>query len=124
MTNKSGKDRLRESSNKLLALINEAGIEGFEIEHRFHPTRRWKFDVANPKLKIGCEVNGGLFTYGRHSRGLGMLNDYEKQNSAQLLGWIVFNCGTDQRSMRDLVEYKIKEAVMQRELDLGGEELR
>jgi very-short-patch-repair endonuclease len=56
-------------------------------EHRFHPVRRWRFDWAWPAHKIALEVEGGVFIQGRHSRGVGMVKDMEKYNSAAELGW-------------------------------------
>lgn len=58
-------------------------------EHRFHPTRRWRFDFAWPEAKLAVEVEGGIFVTGRHSRGAGMLADMEKYAEATLLGWRV-----------------------------------
>lgn len=63
------------------------------LEHRFHPVRFWKFDAAWPEYKIAAEVEGGIWgkdeEQGRHTRGQGYVNDMEKYNAAQLLGWIV-----------------------------------
>lgn len=59
-------------------------------EHGFSPSRRWRLDFALPAQKIGFEYEGGIFANGRHSRGLGLSNDAEKYNAAQLLGWRVF----------------------------------
>lgn len=59
-------------------------------EYRFHPKRRWRFDYALPAVKIALEVEGGVWTRGRHTRPQGFLNDIEKYNTATLLGWRVF----------------------------------
>ena len=56
-------------------------------EYRFHPERRWRFDYAIPEHKIALEVEGGVWTGGRHIRPKGFLNDIEKYNQATLLGW-------------------------------------
>jgi len=60
------------------------------LEHHFHPTRRWRFDVAFPAHKLAVEIEGGAFTRGRHNRGVGFVKDMEKYNTAALLGWRVF----------------------------------
>lgn len=61
-------------------------------EHRFHSKRQWRFDYAIVELRIALEKQGGLFIQGRHSRGAGYVNDMDKFNEAQLLGWRVFQC--------------------------------
>lgn len=58
-------------------------------EHRFHPTRRWRFDFAFPDQKLAVEIEGGIWTGGRHTRGSGYKGDMEKYNEAALLGWKV-----------------------------------
>lgn len=59
-------------------------------EHRFHPTRRWRFDRAHPGALVAIELEGGIWTGGRHTRGAGYLADCEKYNEAVLLHWAVF----------------------------------
>jgi hypothetical protein len=58
--------------------------------------RKWLADLAYPELKILIEVEGGVFTQGRHTRGIGYSNDCIKYNAAQLLGYIVLRYTTGQ----------------------------
>ena len=58
-------------------------------EHRFAPPRRWRFDWAWLDQKVALEVQGGLFTQGRHSRGAALMKEHEKLNAAAALGWRV-----------------------------------
>lgn len=58
-------------------------------EFPFHPERKWRFDFADPKLKIAAECEGGVWTQGRHTRGAGFIADLDKYNAAALLGWLV-----------------------------------
>ena len=58
-------------------------------EQRFHPTRRWRFDFAWPEYRVACEVEGGTWSGGRHTRGLGFQRDCTKYNEAAVMGWIV-----------------------------------
>lgn len=58
-----------------------------EPEFQFHPKRKWKFDYAWEEYKIALEVEGGIFTGGRHTRPKGFIGDMEKYNSAAVLGW-------------------------------------
>ncbi|MGL5912790.1 MAG: hypothetical protein ACRCZB_01395 [Bacteroidales bacterium] len=79
-------------------------------EHIFHPTRKWRFDYAIPELKIALEVEGGVWTGGRHTRPQGFLGDIEKYNAGALLGWRIFRT-----TPNDLCKLKtlnmIKEAI-------------
>lgn len=64
-------------------------------EHRFYQPRKWRFDYALPHYKIAVEVEGGVWTAGRHIRPQGFLGDIEKYNTATLLGWRVFRTTPD-----------------------------
>lgn len=56
-------------------------------EYIFHEKRRWRMDYAWPNQKVALEVEGGIWTNGRHTRGKGFLNDMEKYNTATVMGW-------------------------------------
>jgi len=58
-------------------------------ELRFFPPRRWRFDLSWEKHMLAVEVEGGIWTRGRHSRGKGFEADCHKYNAAQLVGWRV-----------------------------------
>ena len=68
------------------------GIQGPPLveEHRFHPERRWRFDFAEPSVKVAVEIEGGIWSGGRHTRGTGYRGDCEKYNEATFSGWRVF----------------------------------
>lgn len=59
-------------------------------EYKFHPVRKWRFDYAIPSAFVALEVEGGVWTGGRHVSPKGFLNDMEKYNTATLMGWSVF----------------------------------
>lgn len=61
-------------------------------ELKFHPTRRFRFDWAWTDQKIALEIDGGVWSGGRHTRGAGFMRDQEKTNLAALDGWLVFRC--------------------------------
>lgn len=65
-------------------------------EYRFHPKRKWRFDYAFPAVKLALEVEGGVWTRGRHTRPQGFLNDIEKYNTATLLGWRILRTTPDE----------------------------
>lgn len=58
-------------------------------EHKFHAKRKWRFDYAWPEHRVALEVEGGIYSGGRHVRGRGYENDMEKYNAAALAGWKV-----------------------------------
>lgn len=64
---------------------------GWVEEHRFHPERRWRFDFARPDIRLAIEIDGGIWTRGRHSRGTGQEKDMEKNNAAVALGWQILH---------------------------------
>jgi len=70
-------------------LIQDDGLPMPTPEHRFHPVRKWRFDRAYPEYKVAVECEGGIFSQGRHTRGLGFQKDCTKYNEAALLGWLV-----------------------------------
>lgn len=74
-----------------VAMSNVVGAE-VVAEHRFHETRKWRFDYAVPSLRIALEVEGGVWTGGRHTSASGYLRDMEKYNEAALNGWVVLRC--------------------------------
>ena len=69
-----------------------AGLKAPAMEVRFHPTRKWRFDFCWIMSKVALEVEGGVWTKGRHTRGSGFLKDVEKYNEAVRMGWKLFRC--------------------------------
>ena len=67
---------------------SDLGVECVK-EYRFHSTRKWRFDYAIPEHKIAIEVEGGVWTGGRHTSPKGFLGDMEKYNTATVMGWRV-----------------------------------
>jgi len=63
-------------------------------EYRFDKIRKWRFDFSYPELKIALEIEGGVWSMGRHTRGSGFVKDCEKYNAAVLQGWKVLRYTT------------------------------
>lgn len=102
-------------ADALLWRLKVEGLRGWLREHRFHPIRRWRFDLARIDIKIAIEVHGGEFIRGGHSRGLGLRRDSEKSREAQLLGWMVLTfTGTEVTQDCGAVVDVIRRAVMLR----------
>lgn len=70
-----------------LRALEVRGLPRPEREWKFDTKRRWRFDYAWPQQMIALEVEGGVWTGGRHTRGAGFLKDIEKYNGAAVLGW-------------------------------------
>jgi hypothetical protein len=92
------------------AWLKTLGIPEPVYEYRFHPTRKWRMDLAWPEQKVYLEVQGGVFTNGRHSRGAAMLKEWEKINTASSMGWRVLYCQPSELCMMGTAEF-IKKAL-------------
>lgn len=68
----------------------------FEQEFYFHPERKWRADFHLIDKKILVEIEGGIWSGGRHTRGKGYLGDMEKYNAATMMGFQVIRFSTDQ----------------------------
>lgn len=75
----------------LLTKIINAGLPKPESQYQFHPSRKWAFDFAFPEYMLAVEVEGGIWTGGRHVSPKGYKADREKYNTAQLFGWTVLS---------------------------------
>lgn len=95
-TSSDQEGRLTEGVALLLKQIEEAGLPEPVLEYRFDEIRRWRFDAAWVSEKVSIEVNGGVYSGGRHVRGKGIEGDMEKKNSAQMQGWMVLEYSTGQ----------------------------
>lgn len=58
-------------------------VEGF-------PFDAFWFDRSRPDLKIAIEIDGGIWSQGSHTRGLGYTRMCRKNNAAVLAGWRLF----------------------------------
>lgn len=76
----------------------------FEQEFRFHPKRKWKADFHLIGKKILIEVEGGIWSGGRHTRGKGYIGDMEKYNSATMMGYQVIRFSTEQVKSGSAIE--------------------
>jgi hypothetical protein len=77
-----------------LLIMGWCAAEGYappRDEYAFDPDRRWRFDLAWPEYKVALEIDGGVYTLGRHTRGAGYEADCRKMNAAAASGWTVFH---------------------------------
>ena len=76
-----------------------------EREYRFHPLRKWRFDYAIPAIRMAIEVEGGVWTGGRHTSSRGFLGDMEKYNEAALSGWCLVRTTPDKLLTNEMLEF-------------------
>ena len=72
----------------------------FEQEFQFHTTRKWRADFHIKNTKLLIEVEGGIWSGGRHTRGKGYIGDMEKYNAATMMGYQVLRFSTEQVTSR------------------------
>ena len=70
---------------RFLELWREMGGPLLMHEYMFHPTRKWRFDVALPEIRTAIEIEGH-----KSHRGSRFSTDAQKYNAAALKGWTVF----------------------------------
>lgn len=69
------------------ALLKRAKLPRPVPEYVFAKPRKWRLDYAWPAERVALEVEGGVWTRGRHTRPTGFLRDMEKYNRLACLGW-------------------------------------
>lgn len=70
-----------------LRLLDARGLPAPVPEYRFHKTRRWRADFCWPDQKVILELQGGIWTQGRHTRGKALLGEWQKLNTAAGMGY-------------------------------------
>ena len=110
MTAGEWREHLRKKKNKASTkIVDEIRIMlqlakiPFVEEHRFHKTRRWRFDFAILSKKIAIEYEGLHSAKSRHTTKSGFQGDTEKYNAAAADGWRVlrYTAGTYKRVIED-----------------------
>lgn len=77
-------------------------------EYQFATPRKWAADFCWPEHKVILEVQGGVFTGGRHVRGAALLKEWEKLNHGAIRGYRFLFCAP-----RDLTSLATLEFVTQ-----------
>lgn len=91
---------MKYSPKVVLAFFASERLPTPELEYRFHPERKWRFDFAwefkqleshnhenGEWIRLALEVQGGIWIQGGHNRGAGLRAEHEKRNEAARLGW-------------------------------------
>ena len=91
----------------------------FETEFVFAPPRKWRADFALAD-KVLVEVDGGIWSGGRHTRGRGFLGDLEKKRAATKLGYRLIAFSTQEvtdgialKFIEEILAMKSGDAVLQ-----------
>ena len=87
------------------------GLPPGEPEWRFHPQRDFRFDRAWPPFKVAIEIDGGIWSQGRHVRGLGYEQDCLKMAEALFLGWRVYRFSTGQVKRGTAIDFLERELL-------------
>lgn len=74
--------------------LRAARAPSWVSEYRFDPERRWRADFAFLGAKLLVEVEGSVWTGGRHTRGKGFEDDCEKYNEMTIQGWRLLRFST------------------------------
>lgn len=72
-----------------LQMLKDAGLPEPEMEFKFAPSRRFRFDFAFPQFRLAVEKEGGVYTRQAHGSVSGVLRDLEKYSLAAVMGWRV-----------------------------------
>ena len=91
-----------------LALELKALKLDFEQEFKFHQSRKWRADFHLKGRMILIEVEGGIWSGGRHTRGKGYIGDMQKYNAATMLGYQVIRFSTEQVKSGKAIEQILK----------------
>lgn len=81
------------ASNKEDEIFEFIVDNGFPVPERQYtaiPNRRYKIDFCWPEYQLCLEVEGGVWTQGRHIQPGGFIKDMEKYNLLSYYGWTLF----------------------------------
>lgn len=86
--------RSSQHEDHLAQLIKLHRLPAPSREFRFCE-RRWRVDFCWPDEMVAVEVEGGVWINGRHNRGAGFVNDIQKYNRAQIMGYMLLRVTGD-----------------------------
>lgn len=107
----STKPRTKTSESALrkqlfVRLCQDGGLPTPLPEYRFFPGRQWRIDYyfTNGDKRVALEVEGGVFTGGRHTRPKGFLGDIEKYNAMATMGILLLRVTPKDLLTRDTID--------------------
>jgi len=101
-----------------VAACKEFGIPAPIQEHMFAKEtmkRKWRIDFYfwYGNVKVALEVEGGVYTGGRHTRPVGFMKDIEKYNALATHGILLVRC-TPSELLKTSTLRTIHDALFQR----------
>ncbi len=85
----------RDVPAELIFQLRAVGLPEPMREVMVDPSRRFRYDLAWPELKLAVECQGGVWSSGRHTRGQGYSDDCVKANLAVVNGWKLLRFTTE-----------------------------
>lgn len=105
MATSSKSSRLGDPNDFFVRMLKAAFPDAVP-EYKFHPKRRWRLDWFLPEIKVGIEIEGGIWNKGRHTRPSGFIKDIEKYNTAALMGIKIYRINHDDlRSVSKIISH-------------------
>ena len=85
-------------------LLKNEGLE-FIPEYRFDEKRKWRIDYYfEGKVKLAVEIEGGIYSNGRHTRPSGFIADMEKYNALTTHGIYLFRVSYENLNKKETIE--------------------
>lgn len=82
--------------DKLTLQCRLVGLPPPDREVKLIPGRRYRWDLVWQAQRVVVEIQGGTWSRGAHSRGVGQARDAEKQALATLAGYRCLSVTSDQ----------------------------
>ena len=101
------------SKDLFFRLLEEEGLPLPRTEWEFSGRRKWRIDYSwpDPDEMVALEVEGGVYTRGRHTRGSGFMKDMEKYNALALAGYRLIRCTPNTLATQATIDL-IREALL------------
>lgn len=80
---------------KAMWLLKANGLPEPVREYEFCSWRKWRFDFVYIKERVAIEIEGGIWTNGKHTRGSGFIKDCDKYNTATILGYRILRYSSE-----------------------------
>lgn len=75
--------------------LKQLGLPEPVAEYCHIPKRKFRLDFAYPDIKMGLEIDGGIYNRKAHGSITGILRDIEKSNLGLVEGWSVLRIPND-----------------------------